>query len=217
MAYRTVEMSSERELVVKRSRFIGRAFPVSGEEQALFLLEKIRKQHWDATHNCFAYSIGEKGTCARYSDDGEPSGTAGQPILEAIRSRGLTDVLVVVTRYFGGTLLGTGGLVRAYGASASEALEAAGPVDMTDCVVYSAEVPYHLWGKVGAYAETAGATAGAVEYGAAVQVEWIVPAEESGRFLKGLRELTSDAVRPAEKERRVLPCRRPGDGRNTPV
>ena len=108
MAYRTVKQESEIELVIKRSRFIGRCFPVTNEQEALALLERIRRQHWDATHNCYAYSIGEHGACARFSDDGEPSGTAGMPMMEAIRRIGVTDVLVVVTRYFGGILLGAG-------------------------------------------------------------------------------------------------------------
>ena len=118
MAYRTVKQPGEAELVIKRSRFIGRCFPVADEQEALRLLEQVRRQHWDATHNCYAYSVGVSGACARYSDDGEPSGTAGLPMMEALRRSGVTDALVVVTRYFGGILLGAGGLVRAYSAAA---------------------------------------------------------------------------------------------------
>lgn len=133
---------------MKRSRFIGRCFPVSDEQEALRLLEEVRRRHWDATHNCYAYSIGETGVCARFSDDGEPAGTAGMPILEAIRRIGVTDVLVVVTRYFGGILLGAGGLVRAYSAAAAAAVRAAGQIEMLECVRVTLEVPYALWGRV---------------------------------------------------------------------
>jgi len=148
MAYRTVKQNSEVEHIVKRSRFIGRCFPVSSEQEALALLEKLRKQHWDATHNCYAYAIGEVGGVARYSDDGEPSGTAGLPMLEAMRRIGVTDTLVVVTRYFGGILLGTGGLVRAYTSATVAAIERAGRVEMRSCVEIRVRIPYNLWGKL---------------------------------------------------------------------
>ncbi|HIU94159.1 MAG TPA: YigZ family protein, partial [Candidatus Aphodomorpha intestinavium] len=134
MAYRTVKQPGEAELVIKRSRFIGRCFPVADEQEALRLLEQVRRQHWDATHNCYAYSVGVSGACARYSDDGEPSGTAGLPMMEALRRSGVTDALVVVTRYFGGILLGAGGLVRAYSAAAAAAVRSAGEVEMRECV-----------------------------------------------------------------------------------
>ena len=115
--YKSVKQCSEAEYTVNRSRFIGRCFPVESEEAALCLLGDIRKKHWDATHNCFAYRIGENAA-ARFSDDGEPGGTAGKPIMDVLTGRGLTNVLCVVTRYFGGILLGAGGLVRAYSKSA---------------------------------------------------------------------------------------------------
>ena len=105
--YKSVKQCSEAEYTVNRSRFIGRCFPVDSEEAALCLLGDIRKKHWDATHNCFAYRIGENAA-ARFSDDGEPGGTAGKPIMDVLTGRGLTNVLCVVTRYFGGILLGAG-------------------------------------------------------------------------------------------------------------
>ena len=148
MAYRTVKQESEIELVIKRSRFIGRCFPVTNEQETLAILERIRRQHWDATHNCYAYSLGENGACARFSDDGEPSGTAGMPMMEAIRRKGVTDVLVVVTRYFGGVLLGAGGLVRAYSSATVAAIEAAGRLEMHSCTKLTMRVPYALWGRV---------------------------------------------------------------------
>lgn len=112
----------EGEIVEKKSRFIGQAAPVTTEEEAYAFIEKIKKKHYDARHNCFAFSIGSDMPLLRFSDDGEPQGTAGKPILEVITNSGVHNICIVVTRYFGGTLLGTGGLVRAYTDAAKEAL-----------------------------------------------------------------------------------------------
>lgn len=122
MDYQTVYHGAGAEIVEKKSRFIADVFPISTEEEALEILEKVKKQYWDARHHCWAYVIGEQQVQERCSDDGEPGGTAGKPILEVIRGKKLRNVLVVVTRYFGGTLLGTGGLVRAYTQAAQEGL-----------------------------------------------------------------------------------------------
>ena len=124
MDYRTVYEGGKGEIVEKKSRFIGEVFPVETEEEAAEILGNIKKQYWDARHHCWAYVIGEEQVQERFSDDGEPGGTAGKPILEVIRGHGLKNVLVVVTRYFGGTLLGTGGLVRAYTQSAQAGIAA---------------------------------------------------------------------------------------------
>lgn len=120
--YHTVKDAGTGEITEKKSRFIADVFPVLTEEEAFAHLEEIRKKYWDARHHCWAYVIGRNPASERMSDDGEPAGTAGKPILEVLRGRELTDVFIVVTRYFGGTLLGTGGLVRAYGAAAAKAL-----------------------------------------------------------------------------------------------
>lgn len=125
-AYTTVCGYGTGEIVEKKSRFIAEVFPVVSEDEVSAHIEKIKKEYWDARHHCWAYVIGQNPGTERMSDDGEPAGTAGKPILEVIRGRGLTDVLVVVTRYFGGTLLGTGGLVRAYTQAALEGLSHAG-------------------------------------------------------------------------------------------
>ena len=125
-AYRTVCGYGTGEIVEKKSRFIAEVFPVVSGDEVSGHIEKIKKEYWDARHHCWAYVIGQNPGTERMSDDGEPAGTAGKPILEVIRGRGLTDVLVVVTRYFGGTLLGTGGLVRAYTQAALEGLSHAG-------------------------------------------------------------------------------------------
>ena len=120
--YRTVYQGGAGELIEKKSRFIATIRPVKTQEEALAFLEEMRKKYWDATHNCFAYVIGKKGELARFGDDGEPAGTAGRPMLDVLTGEKLCDVCAVVTRYFGGTLLGTGGLVRAYSQSVQEGL-----------------------------------------------------------------------------------------------
>lgn len=145
--YKSVKQCSEAEYTVNRSRFIGRCFPVDSEEAALCLLGDIRKKHWDATHNCFAYRIGENAA-ARFSDDGEPGGTAGKPIMDVLTGRGLTNVLCVVTRYFGGILLGAGGLVRAYSKSAAEAVTKAGMVSYLPGTILDIPMDYSRYGAL---------------------------------------------------------------------
>lgn len=141
--YITVDHFSECEFTEKRSRFIGRCWHVETEEEAVSTIAMIKKKCWDATHNCYAYILRD-GT-ARYTDDGEPAGTAGLPIVERMKRQDVTDALVIVTRYFGGTLLGTGGLVRAYARSAGDAITAAGLVRMTPCDCFSVKCSYPLF------------------------------------------------------------------------
>ena len=134
MGYLTIKRKSTSEYIEKRSKFLSVAFPCKTEEEALSILESLRSQYWDARHNCFAFVV-DDGRTSRFSDDGEPHGTAGKPILEVINGNGLVNVLVVVTRYFGGVLLGTGGLVRAYTTATKDALENAEIVEMVPCTV----------------------------------------------------------------------------------
>lgn len=122
--YKTVYIGREAEIIEKKSRFIATVKPVKSEEEAIAFIESLRKKYWNATHNCFAYVIGEHYEIQRCSDDGEPSGTAGKPMLDVLLGEEIHDAAVVVTRYFGGTLLGTGGLVRAYQASTKAGLGA---------------------------------------------------------------------------------------------
>ena len=147
LVFKTVSDEAREYLVEKKSKFIASVRPCKTEEEALEFLEKIRKEFSDATHNVYAYVIDEN-QIFRYSDDGEPSQTAGMPVLDAIRKEGLVDVCVVVTRYFGGTLLGTGGLVHAYGNSAGMGLRAAGIITRMMCNVLSVKVDYTLVGKI---------------------------------------------------------------------
>ena len=126
MNYTTVWQHGQDEHIEKKSRFIGQAWPVHSEEEAREIIERTKKEFWDASHNVFTYRVGD---IQRFTDDGEPSGTAGKPMLDVLLGRDLQNVLVIVTRYFGGTLLGTGGLVRAYTKGAQIAVEAAGIID----------------------------------------------------------------------------------------
>ena len=126
--YRTVQAYGSSEIIIKKSRFIGHAKPVESEEEAIQFIEAIKKEHRSATHNCSAYVIGERDQIQKQSDDGEPSGTAGKPILEVIKHQGLKNTVVVVTRYFGGIMLGAGGLIRAYTDGAVAGIEAGKPI-----------------------------------------------------------------------------------------
>ncbi len=124
--YFVVDLPGKGEIVEKKSKFISHVLPVKSEQQAVECIESIKKKYWDARHNCFAFVIGKNNEIQRFSDDGEPQGTAGKPILEVLTSQNIHNALIVVTRYFGGTLLGTGGLVRAYGLCAKEGMKNAG-------------------------------------------------------------------------------------------
>ena len=145
--YKTVKEHGIYEYETKKSRFIANVMPVTTEESAQEFLNSIRSQHKTAAHNVYAYVL-QEGNIDRFSDAGEPSGTAGLPVLDAMRKRGITDCAVVVTRYFGGTLLGGGGLVRAYGHSASGGVTAARPILCKLCDIFSVSCDYHLQGKV---------------------------------------------------------------------
>lgn len=146
-SYITVCRRSCEERVINRSRFIGYASPCGSEEEALCFLQDIREKHKTATHHCYAYIIGSNGGIMRYSDDGEPGGTAGLPIMDVMKSRQVVNCCVVVVRYFGGVLLGTGGLVRAYTQSAQAALEASGVARMELTAEEWCELPYPVWDK----------------------------------------------------------------------
>ncbi|MBR5292454.1 MAG: YigZ family protein [Clostridia bacterium] len=182
-----MDKSSETEYIINRSRFIGRCFPVTSEEAALSLLGDIRKKHWDATHNCFAYRIGETASIARFSDDGEPGGTAGMPIMDVLRSKELTDVLVVVTRYFGGVLLGAGGLVRAYSRSAADAVTEAGIVSYVPAKQLSVSMDYSRYGSMEQYIRSA-VQVEDVEFMENVTMKVVAAEERLSAFIKDITE-----------------------------
>ena len=146
--YKTLRQEAADEVIINKSRFIGYACPCETEEEALAFLQRIRTKHKDATHNCYAYIIGRNAGIMRYSDDGEPGGTAGLPMMEVLKAQGVVNCCVVVTRYFGGVLLGAGGLVRAYTQGTVIALKAAQVVVMEPSQRYLCEVAYPLWDRV---------------------------------------------------------------------
>lgn len=146
--YLTVRPEGQTEIEINRSRFMSYVKRVETPEEAIAFIQEIKKKHWDATHNCSAYIVGENDQYQKMDDDGEPSGTAGKPILEVIKKKGLKDTAIVVTRYFGGIKLGAGGLIRAYGKSASVGVRAAGVVERILTRAHHFAFDYTHWGKV---------------------------------------------------------------------
>ncbi len=193
--YRTIAGPARAEFTERKSRFIGQIAPVSSEEEAVAFISGIREQHREATHNCYAYILRE-GQKSRFSDDGEPSGTAGRPILEVLQREGLTDVAVVVTRYFGGILLGAGGLVRAYAQGAKEAVDAAVPRLMCPAVLFRLEIPYDLYGKVTYILPKYHIVTRDSDFGAEVSLTLLIRGELLAPFAKELEELSAGAAFP---------------------
>lgn len=191
--YKTVQKSSNDEFVEKRSRFIGYCTPVKTEQEAVDFINAKRSEHWNATHNVYAYSLRE-GNIKRYSDDGEPSGTAGLPVLEVITNNDVYDVCVVVTRYFGGVLLGTGGLVRAYSKGAKLALHASKIVLRQNCFVCSAACNYNQYGKVSSLIMGIGASIDDTIYADRVLIKFHIKPELSSLLNKQLADATSGEV-----------------------
>jgi uncharacterized YigZ family protein len=184
--------AAQTQLVEKRSRFIGQVWPVEGEEQARAYIEQTKKKYHDARHNCWCYRLREGGV-ERYSDDGEPQGTAGQPMLGVFQKEGVTDVVCVVTRYFGGVLLGAGGLVRAYTQSAKDALDAAGISVVRRWVEVAVSCPYSLFDRMKLQVESAGGALGESEYAAQVTVHALLPEGAVDAFQVRVTELTAGA------------------------
>ena len=184
----TVKQEAHVEFEEKRSVFLGHAIRTDTEEEAQAFVKQIKKQYQDATHNVFAYLMrGE--TVARYSDDGEPQGTAGMPVLDAIRKSGVRNACVVVTRYFGGTLLGAGGLVRAYSHAASLALEAAGIITYEPYTEYELRCGYSEYQKYQVVLSNAGAVIDGTDFGADVCVRYAIKRTEGERLKEKIIEL----------------------------
>ncbi|MGN0452208.1 MAG: YigZ family protein [Ruminococcus sp.] len=202
--YKTIENYACPEFVEKRSRFIGYIKPVKTESEALEFINSIRSKHWDATHNVYAYVLREQNTC-RYSDDNEPQGTAGMPVLDVIRKSGLTDVCVVVTRYFGGILLGGGGLVRAYSHSASLAVEAGGVLYMRGCAVCTLECTYNQYGKLQSLIPESLGALDNTEFTDKVILEFHIPSEMLNVLKKKITDATSGTVEVVSDEERYYP------------
>ena len=192
--FRVPFQSSETEFTEKRSRFIGHLLPVKTEEQAREFIGQMKKKYYDARHNCWCYLIGD--SVVRYSDDGEPQGTAGQPMLNVFQREEVTNVVCVVTRYFGGILLGAGGLVRAYTQSAKDALDAAGISVVRRWTQVTLTVPYSLFERVKLEAESLGGVLGEPEYAAEVTMPVLLPEEKVKSFTQRITEITAGGVVP---------------------
>ena len=205
ISYKTVGAPGSQQFIINKSRFIGYAAPCKTEEEALAFLAQIREKHKDASHNCYAYVIGQNAGIARYSDDGEPSGTAGMPIIEVIKARQVVDVCVVVTRYFGGILLGAGGLVRAYAQGSRDALNAAGVVVMHKTNRYAFDTNYSFVGKLDHWLLTQPVQVNERFFGAEVTYDLSVRTQDSAAFLEGLTQLSQGRIEPLLMEEGYQP------------
>ncbi|GAC1431807.1 MAG: YigZ family protein [Chloroflexota bacterium] len=192
--YRTLAGPGEAELVIKRSRFLGHGRPIGDEPAAQAFLALMQKEHWQASHNCYAYVLGRHDEIQRSSDAGEPAGTAGRPILETIKKEGLKNTIVVVTRYFGGTLLGAGGLTRAYGQSATAALRAGGIVRLLPHRAYAVATEYHSHDKVVYDLREQGLRITGTDYTDRVVVHVLLPAGSEEAVALRLRNITNGRV-----------------------
>ena len=200
----------EDEFVEKKSRFIGRLWPVETEEEALQRIQEMKKKHYDATHNCWAYII--RDGAVRFSDDGEPGGTAGMPMLQVLQREELHNVVCVVTRYFGGILLGAGGLVRAYTKGAKIAVDAAGKSMKRVWTVLYLPCPYNFYERVKLAVSAFDGIIRGTDYGAEVELEVLVPEARTEGFLAHLTDMTSGTVEAMEigQEYRAFPVSGPG-------
>lgn len=193
-SFKTIAQAGETVIIEKKSKFIATVYPVQTVEEADLYMQQLRKKYYDATHNCFAYQIGEHNEFQRSSDDGEPQGTAGKPILEVLKGEQIKNTLICVTRYFGGTLLGTGGLVRAYGKAAKEGLLAAGIIEKKHIRLFTLKMPYTLSGKVQYLLGEKGYVVRESIYLEDVTFIVEVLAHEEGAFTKWLEENTNASI-----------------------
>ena len=200
----------EDEFVEKKSRFIGRVWPVETEEEALQKIQEMRRQHYDATHKCWAYII--RDGAVRFSDDGEPGGTAGMPMLQVLQREGLYNLVCVVTRYFGGVLLGAGGLVRAYTKGAKIAVDAAGKSMKRVWTVLYLPCPYPFYERVKLEIAAFGGVLRQTDFGAEVEMELLLPQGKTAPFLEHLTDMTSGTVEAMEigQEYRAFPVAQNG-------
>lgn len=207
-AYRTVSKEAEAEFVEKRSRFIGCIRPAASEEEALAFFARLKKAHWNASHHVTAYVLRE-GQVRRYSDDGEPQGTAGMPVLDVLLKAGLVDCAVMVIRYFGGILLGTGGLVRAYSHSASLAAAAAEPVEMRPCSRLSLRCDYARMGMAEPLILSCGGILDATDYAEDVTLRFHMPLDRLPDFERQLTEKSAGRLAAVREDEAFYPFARP--------
>lgn len=192
---KTLYQEGNAELVVKKSKFLAVAKPVSNEQEAHAIIEALKKKYWDAAHTVFAYQIGERNEIQRYSDDGEPSGTAGIPLLDILRGQNIQNAMIAVTRYFGGTLLGTGGLVRAYGHSGAEAVRSAEVIEKNLYESLKIFTDYTSFGKIQYAALQNEHIIQKVNYTEQVEMDVLVLTDAAGSFIKEIADLTAGQAR----------------------
>lgn len=202
--YQTVKGFGEHEITIQKSRFIAYFERVESEEEAQAFIESIKKKHWNASHNCSAYLIGDRDHIQKANDDGEPSGTAGVPMLEVLKKRELKDTAVVVTRYFGGIKLGAGGLIRAYGGAVSEGLNALGVVKRTLMQVVHTEIDYHWLGKIEHALRESPYQLKGIEYHDQVNVQTYVKADQVDTFIEWVTNITNGQAKMKSGEETYL-------------
>lgn len=185
---------AEGEIIEKKSRFIATVRPVKDESEATAFIDEIKKKYWDARHNCSAFVIGEHNELTRCSDDGEPSGTAGRPMLEVLLGEEVHNVAVVVTRYFGGVLLGTGGLVRAYQAAVKEGLSCSKIAMQRKGKVYALTMDYNEWGRVQSYIASNSYIIDSTDYSDKVFSKILIPLSDCESACKQLIEITNGKI-----------------------
>lgn len=186
---------STGEIIEKKSRFIAYIKPVNTEEEATAFIESIKKKHWDAKHNCSAFTIGNNNEITRCSDDGEPSGTAGRPMLEVLTGQGIHNIAAVVTRYFGGILLGTGGLVRAYQSALKEAIKDSKIGELVAGAGYKLDMDYNDYNKIQSYLLSENYLINNSIFEEKVTLEVTVPISDEEKFVKNIIELTLGRIK----------------------
>ncbi|SFB25399.1 MULTISPECIES: YigZ family protein [unclassified Bacillus (in: firmicutes)] len=202
--YFTVNEYGSHEINIQKSRFIAYVARAETEQAAQDFITKIKKQHWDATHNCSAYLIGENDQIQKANDDGEPSGTAGTPILEVLKKKHLKDTVVVITRYFGGIKLGAGGLIRAYGKATSEGITHTGIVERVLVTTMKIKAEYHLLGKIERSIRESEFKMKEIHYNEAVEIEAYVEMSKVGAFKEWMVDLTNGQTDLSEGEQVYL-------------
>ena len=204
-SYKIIVEGGEEEIEIKKSRFIGQAYPIESASDAEEIIKTVEKKYWDARHNCYAYILGEGSEVQRFSDNGEPSGTAGKPILEALQGAGLTNTLIIVTRYFGGTLLGTGGLVRAYTQASQAAIAASKSAVMTYGQKITFNIGYDMVDKIQHAFTQMGIALENPVYGADVSYDIVVSAGNIDMVIDKITQITSARAVITEGEKGYYP------------
>lgn len=206
MEYSTIKNEASTSFFEKRSEFICHVKPVKTPDEAGEFINEKKLKYWDATHNVYAYILRE-GNIMRYSDDGEPQGTAGIPVLEVLKKENLCDLVVVVTRYFGGIMLGGGGLVRAYSRGAKEAIDAGIIIKMCECNIFEADFPYTYLGKIISLISQYEGVVINTQYTDNVMIRFYISQQNSDAFIKSVIDETNGAILPQAVERVFAECK----------